>query len=139
VITRNDDVTELTSEECWNRLRRAEIGRLATGAGSGLDIFPVTFQADGRSLYFRTSKGLKLALLSTNSWAVFEIDGFSMTEAWSVVARGTAHHLRTKAELDVADSLAIVPWAPGAKPDLVRLDVEEVTGREFVRADTASV
>jgi nitroimidazol reductase NimA-like FMN-containing flavoprotein (pyridoxamine 5'-phosphate oxidase superfamily) len=135
MYARDDAVTELAREECWRRLRSAEIGRLATGIGRELEIFPITFRCDGRSLFFRTSPGSKLTMMSINPWVVVEIDGSDDDAAWSVVAKGSARYLRSRAELEIADSLDLVPWIPGVKPAVVRIDVEQVTGRTFARAD----
>jgi len=138
VYGRDDQVIEMTRDECWKRLRSEPIGRLATGSGLDLDLFPITYRCDGQSLYFRTSPGSKLAHLSVNPWCVLEVDGHTDEEAWSVVARGNARHLHSVAELDVAESLDLETWIPGEKRDFVRIDVVSVTGRSFARADQVS-
>jgi len=119
-------------------LRGTDLGRLAVGVGRDLDIFPITYRCDNGSLFFLTSPGTKLAVLSINPWSVVEIDGHDDEEAWSVVAKGPARRLHTVAELDVADALQLTSWLPGEKRDIVRVDVEQVTGRRFVRADAVS-
>lgn len=126
-------VTSLWDDDCWARLRRAPLGRLALSAGSDIDIFPVTFHVDGQSLYFRTSPGLKLGELSVNPRVVLEIDGFDDETAWSVVAKGVARHLTAPAELDVAGELRLNTWLPTPTPDTVRIDVESVSGVTFAR------
>ncbi len=131
---RDDHVTEMSREECWRMLRNTDLGRLAVGVGRDLDIFPVTYRSDNSSLFFLTSPGTKLAALSINPWSVLEIDGHDDGEAWSVMAKGPARHLSTVAELDVADALQLTSWLPGEKRDIVRIDVDQVTGRRFVRA-----
>ncbi|MCU1529948.1 MAG: hypothetical protein JWP75_3711, partial [Frondihabitans sp.] len=129
-------ITTLTNAECWQKLRQAPLGRLAVSVGADIDVFPVTFRVDGRSLYFRTSPGLKLAEVRINPSVTLEIDGYDDDTAWSVVAKGFGRHLTAPAELDVADELQLTTWIPTPTPDVVRIDVATVTGRSFARAHT---
>ncbi|AMM22694.1 hypothetical protein AX769_21460 (plasmid) [Frondihabitans sp. PAMC 28766] len=127
-------VSMLTDGDCWQMLRDAPVGRLALSAGSDIDIFPVTFRVDGQSLYFRTSPGLKLAEVGIRSRATLEVDGYDDTTAWSVVAKGSGRHLISLAELDIAAELRLTTWLPTPTPDIVRIDVESLSGRRFSRA-----
>jgi hypothetical protein len=127
----DEELQELTVEQCWALVRREELGRLATTVGQDLDIFPITYRVDGRSIYFRTSPGRKLAAMSISPRVAIEIDGHDDTSAWSVVAKGTARHLLRIAELDVAEDLDVRSWLPADLRDFVRVDVETVSGRTF--------
>ena len=53
-------VVALTEQECWDRLAGEELGRLVTRVGDVLDIFPVNYVVDDRTLLFRTAEGSKL-------------------------------------------------------------------------------
>lgn len=123
-------VTELSTEECWERLRHAAFGRLAVVADGAPDIFPVNHVVDQGSLVFRTTEGTKLAAASGNRVA-FEIDGRDGDLAWSVVAKGPAYEIRSLHESLEAMELGVAPWQTGSKPRFVRVEPERVTGRQF--------
>ncbi|BDV31514.1 pyridoxamine 5'-phosphate oxidase family protein [Microbacterium terricola] len=127
-------VTVLTDDECRERLRGQELGRLVTHVGDVLDIFPVNYTMDGDSILFRTAEGSKLFELSINDEVLFEVDDHSETEAWSVVVRGSAHRLDTTEEVERADGLLLRPWIPTLKYNYVRIAPSSLSGRAFERA-----
>lgn len=131
------DLTVLSVDECWARLREAPYGRLAVVVGfSGPDIFPVNHVVDRGSLVFRTAEGTKFAAAS-GQLVAFEIDGRDDDTAWSVVVKGRAHEIRSIHDTLEAMDLGVTPWQGGAKPVFVRIDPDQVTGRQFrVRAGT---
>lgn len=126
-------ITDLTEDDCWALLRDNELGRIAMHAADQVDIFPINYLADDRSILVRTAPGTKLLEIAVNSAVAFEIDGFSDTDAWSVVVKGTARRLETQSEIDAADALPLVPWIPTLKYDYVRIVPTEVHGRQFAR------
>lgn len=130
----NEDViTHLSDDECWQRLAGHELGRLVTSVGGVLDIFPVNYTVDGRSIVFRTAEGSKLTELTINDQVLFEVDDHTHERAWSVVARGTASRLDTSAEVEAADALPLTPWIPTLKYNYVRIAVDTLSGRDFAR------
>ncbi|MFT4212192.1 MAG: pyridoxamine 5'-phosphate oxidase family protein [Microbacterium sp.] len=128
-----DAVIRLNDEECWEKAAGQELGRLVTRVGDVIDIFPVNYVVDGRSLLFRTAEGSKLFELTANDDVLFEIDDHTDDEAWSVVVRGTATRLATSAEVDAADELPLRPWIPTIKYNYVRIVPTELSGRAFRR------
>ena len=56
-----DRLTILDSDACWSMLQQAEVGRLAVSLDGDLEIFPVNFVVDNRTVVFRTAAGTKLA------------------------------------------------------------------------------
>lgn len=131
------DLTVLSTDECWARLREAPYGRLAVVVGfGGPDIFPVNHVVDRGSLVFRTAEGTKLHAAS-GQLVAFEIDGREGETAWSVVAKGRAHQIRQIHDAVDALELGVTPWQGGAKPVFVRIDPEQVTGRRFRIHDDA--
>lgn len=126
-------VTVLSSEQCWERLRGQQLGRLVTHVGGVLDIFPVNFVVDDESLVFRTAQGSKLFELTVNDEVLFEVDDHTDADAWSVVVRGRARTLETSAEVERADALALAPWIPTLKYTYVRIEPTSLSGRAFVR------
>ena len=130
----SDPVVALTDEQCWERLRSQELGRLVTHVGDVLDIFPVNFVVDGESLLFRTAPGSKLFELTVQDEVLFEVDDHTDTDAWSVIVRGRAHALDDSAEVERADGLGLRPWIPTLKYTYVRIDPVSLSGRAFRRS-----
>jgi nitroimidazol reductase NimA-like FMN-containing flavoprotein (pyridoxamine 5'-phosphate oxidase superfamily) len=126
-------VTTLTEAQCWEHLRRQELGRLVTRVGDVIDIFPVNYVVDDGGVLFRTGQGSKLFELTINADVLFEVDDHTENEAWSVVARGPAHPLETFAEVERADGLGLEPWIPTLKYVYVRIEPTRLTGRAFLR------
>ncbi|SIT69377.1 pyridoxamine 5'-phosphate oxidase family protein [Microbacterium sp. RU33B] len=129
----SDPVTVLTSQQCWEALGRQELGRLVTRVGNVLDVFPVNYIVDERSVLFRTAPGSKLFELTVSDEVLFEVDDHSDVDAWSVVVRGHAHALTSSADVERADTLALAPWIPTLKYTYVRIVPAAVSGRRFVR------
>ncbi len=129
-----DGVVALDDAQCWDRLGGQELGRLVTRVGGVLDIFPVNFVVDGRSVLFRTAEGSKLFALTVNDEVLFEVDDHTDTHAWSVVVRGRAERLDTSGEVERADGLGLRPWIPTLKYNYVRIVPTAVSGRAFARA-----
>lgn len=130
----DDVVTEMTTEECWNLLVHAQLGRLALSVRDEVDIFPVNFVVDDGALYFRTSPGSKLAELTANPRVALEADRYDDETAASVVVKGTAERLELQREIDHADTLALAPWIPTLKYRWVRITPTRLSGRRFRRA-----
>jgi nitroimidazol reductase NimA-like FMN-containing flavoprotein (pyridoxamine 5'-phosphate oxidase superfamily) len=124
---------ELSAAECWWLLRTHEVGRLAVSITDHPDIFPVNYVVDGDGIVFRTGPGTKLAASVLGRGVAFEIDGYDPIagEAWSVVAKGHARQVEHMIEYFEADELPLFPWHASPKPDIVRIEPGEVTGRRF--------
>jgi uncharacterized protein len=129
----SEPVIALSEEQCWERLRQMELGRLVTHVGDILDIFPVNYIVDGGGLLFRTGQGSKLFELTINDEVLFEVDDHTETEAWSVIVRGHAHPLETFADVERADGLGLTPWIPTLKYIYVRIEPTRISGRAFHR------
>ncbi|WP_313357312.1 pyridoxamine 5'-phosphate oxidase family protein [Microbacterium sp.] len=132
-MTTEDPVIRLSEEECWQRLRGSELGRLVTRVGEVIDIFPINFVTDGTSIVFRTAEGSKLIELTVNHEVLFEVDEHTDADAWSVIVRGSAHTLDTLDEREAADRLGLKPWVPTLKYNYVRIRPSSVSGRAFQR------
>ncbi len=125
--------TILDESECWVRLRREEVGRLAVSVGRKPDIFPVNYVAEDHQIYIKTSAGSKLASLTVNQFVAFEIDGYDATthNAWSVVIQGAAREIQPGAQADFAQGLPLFPWNTAPKNRYIVIDPHIVSGREF--------
>ena len=128
-----EGMTELPVTECWTLLRQHEVGRLAVSIADHPDIFPINYVVDGESIVFRTGAGTKLAAAVLGKGVAFEIDGYDALagDAWSVVIKGHARQVEHMLEYFDAEDLPLFPWHAAPKPDIVRIEPEEVTGRRF--------
>jgi uncharacterized protein len=128
-------VQVLLENECWELLRRQDVGRLAVVVGERPEIFPVNYVVDHGTVVFRTAEGSKLAALVAESRAAFEIDGETTDEAFSVVVKGIAVEIGDRYELFDALELPLFPWHIAPKHHFVRILPEMVTGRRFAIGD----
>jgi len=133
-----EQVRELTAEECWGRLRGTELGRLAFRVADEVHVLPINYAVREGSLLFRTAEGTKLLGVVMASPVALEIDGYDEQSAWSVVVRGRAE-LLPEDEAHVADELESLPWVLPETPkyNVVRVTPGVVSGRSFRRAGAA--
>ncbi len=125
-------VTEMTSEACWDLLRRNQFGRLALTVGGEPEIFPINYVVQDGTLVFRTAPGTKLAALTVNEVVALEIDGYDQTVGWSVVVKGKAHPSEWGNDFEDAANSGLHPWVATLKQVFVRIEPRQVSGRSFV-------
>lgn len=133
-MTTPEGMAELSEPDCWELLRKEEVGRIAVSIMNHPDIFPVNFVVDHGSIVIRTNEGTKLAAAVLGPAVAFEVDGYDAAagEAWSVVVKGRAVEIEQMlGRFDAAD-LPLFPWHAGPKFRFVRIEPEVVTGRRFV-------
>lgn len=134
-MSTDDPVARLSEEECWERLAENELGRLVTRVGDVIDIFPINYVVDERTIVFRTAEGSKLVELTVNDEVLFEVDDHTDADAWSVIVRGSARMIDTLAGREAADGLALAPWIPTLKYNYVRVTPQSLSGRAFRRTE----
>ena len=124
-------VTALADDAAWNLLSSVTLGRLVTSFGGKLEIFPVNFVTQKRSVLFRTAEGTKLFTTVMNDQVLFEADDHTADEGWSVIVRGTAKMLTTAEEIHEADRAQLMPWVATTKLRYVRITPDEISARRF--------
>lgn len=124
-------VRVLCDDEAWDLLSGVALGRLVTAGGGQVEIFPINFVAQDRSVLFRTAEGTKLFGAVMNDSVLFEADDHTDAGGWSVVIRGTARVLSTAADIREADRAQLVPWIPTEKLRYLRITPNDVSGRHF--------
>jgi uncharacterized protein len=123
--------TELTTDECWEALKRDEFGRLAYLLGDEINLVPVNYAVDGETLLFRTAEGDKLLGVVMHPEVVFEIDHFPDDDhAVSVIVRGSARKLEED-EAHRAENVPLRPWVDTLKYNVVEIQPTRLTGRRF--------
>lgn len=131
-IDASNPIESLDEGQSWDLLLATTLGRLAVSVAGEPEIFPVNFVAADDRLLFRTSEGTKLVGISVNNRVAFEIDGVGDDEAWSVVVKGNARILETRAEIDAAEELSLRPITATLKFVYVEITPTEISGRRFL-------
>ena len=126
----DDLIEELGPEECWAILRAESLGRLAYRLADEVNIVPVNYAVDGRTLLFRTAEGSKLLGALIFPEMAFEVDRYDERQAYSVVAHGRARVLGEDEE-HRAEHVPLTSWVATLKYNVVEIAPNRVTGRRF--------
>lgn len=121
-------LVELDESTCRQLLASHDVGRVAVNAEPSPEVLPVTYALREGHVVFRTSEGSKLAAAEQSQAATFEVDGARADahSAWSVIVRGALEIANPDSYDDLPE-----PLAGGDRPFLVRLVVDEITGRRI--------
>lgn len=127
----------LSREECIRLLAEHHLGRLAFWSGDLPLILPVNYVFEMPNVVIRTGPGTKLEETPLRMVA-FEIDDADRDGqwGWSVVAQGPAFDITDSLDEFSAllRTLAVEPWAPGAKQHWLKMTATRVSGRRFVKS-----
>ena len=126
------ETTVLDGAACWRLLDREGVGRLATSADDGVDIFPMNYLSSRGRLYFRSAPGAKILELTAHPRVAFEVDGQTESGRWSVVVRGTVRRLGADPEILRSGVDTLRSWQPSEKFNYFEIQPEQITGR-FIR------
>ncbi len=125
-------MTILSEDECWYLLASMALGRLVTCVDGHPEIFPVNFVVQRRTVLFRTAeRATKLFTVVMNNRVAFEADEHNVSEGWSVIVKGQAQALNSRAEIQEAERAQLLPWTAGVKSRYVRVLPSEISGRRF--------
>jgi hypothetical protein len=134
MVTGSKDIELLEDEESLALLRSAEVGRVGVVVDGQPLIFPVNHVVEGRSIVVRTDSARILGGASLAKVA-FEADGFDACarSGWTVLVQGIGNDVTDAldATSEHLQTIAVSPWAPGAKARLLRIDVQTIEGRRF--------
>lgn len=131
---------KLTTEACLDLLRAGSVGRLAFV----VDEFPVTFPVNYRVaeipqiapwIMVRTRPGNTIDHAPLR--VAFEIDGIDAEhrQGWSVLVRGTIHHVDDVDVLGLRDHFDPEPWLGDDRTTWLFVKPLFITGRRLVAAD----
>lgn len=127
-------IQAMDQDECWRRLRRTQMGRLAFEAEDRIAVLPLNFLVRGKNLVFQTSLDAEF-LTDQRKPLTFEVDEWSAHEAWSVLLRGVLHS-DLRSDPAMLTDVGFTPWPPdsrGPRDVVVHFEVAEVTGLAFAR------
>ena len=123
----------LDEAACGRLLAATEFGRLAVVDAGRPRIVVLNHVVDGRVVLFRTREDSLLAQLTADGAALqaaFEVDSAFPAghTGWSVIAAGRLHRESDGRRIARARE-TIVAWAEGERDLVLRLEIEELTGR----------
>ena len=131
-ITDRHGLEIMSTEECWDLLRRTPIGRVAFVHDGEPVILPVSFGVFGHQIAFRSARGAKLGAARMNQPVAFEVDNWDATllSGWSVLIEGTADIVYTESEVAELEALDVLRWTPQPfDSDWVRILPNDISGR----------
>ncbi|MGV0815195.1 pyridoxamine 5'-phosphate oxidase family protein [Mycolicibacterium boenickei] len=131
-MTSQSPVSVLGEDECWQLLSSVTLGRLVSTIGTRLEIFPVNFVVQHRTVLFRTAEGTKLVSTLLSDRVLFEADEHDVWGGWSVIVRGEPRLLESADEIAEAERGQLLSWIATAKRRFVRIQPKEISGRRFV-------
>jgi len=128
--------TALGPDECMRLLNSVGVGRIGMWSTEGPQILPVNHAVLDGTVVFRTELYGALADGTRGSTVAFEADELDdrLTSGWSVLVVGRASHVEDGTEMADLHRRTGQPWAPGARPLIVRIVPDSVTGRRFARS-----
>ena len=125
-------VRELSREECVRLLHAGVTGRVAVTTPAGPHLVPVNYSMAGGTVVIATTPYSVLGTHAVDAKAVFEIDDvdYERQSGWSVTVRGRLRAEDDPAELSRSQAeWSPRPWAAGTRSLVLRLPLDEVTGR----------
>jgi nitroimidazol reductase NimA-like FMN-containing flavoprotein (pyridoxamine 5'-phosphate oxidase superfamily) len=133
LVDNRTGIEVISRMECVKLLAGEVVGRIGFVVAGRAEVLPVNYVLDGDAVVFRTAAGSKLAG-GTRAPVVFEVDRIDSTtrSGWSVVIHGLAQEVTSFDRVELRERVAALPvdpWAPGAKPHLVRVVPDSITGR----------
>jgi nitroimidazol reductase NimA-like FMN-containing flavoprotein (pyridoxamine 5'-phosphate oxidase superfamily) len=136
----NNRIFVLTEARCLTLLasHQHRLGRVAfaeDGDPNWPSILPVNYAYHDDAVFIRNFEGSKLYAALRRQRVAFEVDEVNddWGEGWSVVAVGTLELVRDSEQRDAVDGL-LDSWAADARQYLVRLNIQQLTGREIIAA-----
>lgn len=128
----------LNSSQCLELLRTMTVGRIGITVTDGApEIIPINFVLDRGTVVFRTAPGTKFAAALDHRPITFEADGFIAAQglAWSVVIKGSSAPITGQEQLLETYRLPLFPWQAAPKNNFVRIEPDQITGRQFRPVD----
>ncbi len=122
---------ELSRDACLELLDRTTVGRVAVSTPDGPHVLPVNHAVVDDTLVIRTSAYSILGVHARGTILAFEVDEVDHAgrNGWSVVVRGRCAVESDPREIAQLRGMLPSPWPAGTRSLLLRLPLDEVTGR----------
>jgi len=131
-------ITELDESQCRELLKThaTRLGRVAFVEDGDPDwptVLPVNYAVVDGAVFFRTFEGSKLYAALRRQRVAFEVDAVDeqWQHGWSVLAIGSLDVVRDPQVAAAADE-DLASWAAGEDEQLVRLEIDQLTGRRVI-------
>lgn len=129
----------LDEAECLRLISPGGVGRIAYPSRFGPTVLPVNYKLHEGTIVFRTAQDspmgedLRTGIADAEYMVAFEIDEFdpSAREGWSVLIRGSAHHVESAAERASVLEAGVEAWPGGKRELFLRIIPTTITGRRI--------
>jgi nitroimidazol reductase NimA-like FMN-containing flavoprotein (pyridoxamine 5'-phosphate oxidase superfamily) len=128
-----EHLEEIGREECLHLLKAHGVGRVGANVRCRPIIYPVNYSLVDDSILFLIRPGSDLDRAIEGTILAFEIDSANFTyhEGWSVLVIGRSAHVSDPSALKRARGLSLMPWAGGERTSMVRIVLDDVSGRRI--------
>jgi nitroimidazol reductase NimA-like FMN-containing flavoprotein (pyridoxamine 5'-phosphate oxidase superfamily) len=135
-------VKRLDEAECLRLLGTGGLGRLVYNSRYGPMALPVDYKMYEGSVVFRTTQDtftdedLRTGIAHAEYDVAFEIDQIDLAarEGWTVLVRGSAHHVDTEAERTSIIDAGVEPWVEDEPEHVIRIAPARIWGHRIRRA-----
>ncbi|MFJ5956419.1 pyridoxamine 5'-phosphate oxidase family protein [Paenarthrobacter sp. NPDC092416] len=123
---------ELSEEQCWEKLRSQDTGRVGFVHHGRVMILPVNYLIHDHGVYFRTSADGLIGEPAARLQTSFQIDEAraERSEGWSVLVSGPSSHVVDREVLTrLWGKVMAEPWAGGDRGLFICIQPTIITGR----------
>ena len=123
----------LDRASCLALLGSQPFGRVVFTQRALPAVLPVGFLLHDSGVLLRIGPGSELAAVADGAVVAFQVDRLDPEahDGWSVTVVGRAEQVSDPA-LRVRVQAELAPWADGARDSVVRISLEQVTGRRLI-------
>ncbi len=123
-------IERLDRDECLVLLKSRTLGRVALTRANEIAVLPVFYAVVGDDIVFRTAPGSKLDAAVMKCRVAFEVDNGA--PPWSVLVHGYAGEVRDRTLAVEARASLGSDWPAGQRERLVRVPIDDVSGRRLL-------
>lgn len=121
----------LSTEECWDRLRANTLGRMVLTDGHFVDVLPVLYSVVDGEIYLRTARGDRFSSVVVSRRVAFEVDEPHENGIRSVIIQGVAHWLPSEMTPPVVHTLNQRYFDDGSQKQWVQIVPRKIYGRSY--------
>jgi nitroimidazol reductase NimA-like FMN-containing flavoprotein (pyridoxamine 5'-phosphate oxidase superfamily) len=130
------ELAEMSSEECYERLRSQLVGRLAFDSAQGITVLPVNYVLRGHDVVIATT-AFGVVAREAHGRVAFEIDELHADRhlGWSVLVQGSVAHDDEETLGGEHRSAAPQPWPDGVRNLRLVITPTAISGRRLGAGD----